>query len=85
MFRRCCVTVCFAVGRSQAVKAAGFDPAIPGSNPGAPANRYDQMVVRGPVRRGGSSSAAPLQVIDRRDRPRKEGLLAALGLPFAPT
>jgi len=43
------------------------------------------MVVRGPVRRGGSSSAAPLQVIDRRDRPRKEGLLAALGLPFAPT
>ena len=52
MFRRCCVTVCFAVGRSQAVKAAGFDPAIPGSNPGAPANRYDQMVVRGPCQAG---------------------------------
>jgi len=28
------------MGRGQVVKASGFDPVIPGSNPGAPANDY---------------------------------------------
>ena len=27
-----------AMGRGQVVKASGFDPVIPGSNPGVPAN-----------------------------------------------
>ena len=31
------------MGRSQVVKAAGFDPAIPGSNPGAPAIHLDRQ------------------------------------------
>ena len=30
--------VCVSMGRGQVVKATGFDPVIPGSSPGAPAN-----------------------------------------------
>jgi hypothetical protein len=32
------------MGRGQAVKASGFDPVIPGSSPGAPANAYSAAV-----------------------------------------
>ena len=32
------VFVCSVMGRGQVVKATGFDPVIPGSNPGAPAS-----------------------------------------------